>query len=128
LRNRQHVLQADSLPEKGLLPLELSIRSSFPQKRLPAPGGGALCAAKSSRWIIAAFLFWYFHPNRKEKKTLNALAVRKSTMWAAGKTAGGSSVPVAEKFLNTVSKIERSKALPPELFRRKRRFGTVFAR
>ncbi|MBQ7693640.1 MAG: hypothetical protein IJT50_00795, partial [Lentisphaeria bacterium] len=40
LRNRQHVLQADSLPEKGLLPLGLSIRSSFPQKTPSRPGRG----------------------------------------------------------------------------------------
>lgn len=37
LRNRQHVLQADSLPEKGLLPLDLSPRSSFPQKTPSRP-------------------------------------------------------------------------------------------
>ena len=48
-------------------------------------------------------------------------------MRTTGKTAGGSRVPVVEKILNTVSKIERLKAPFPELFLHKKRFGTVFA-
>lgn len=49
-------------------------------------------------------------------------------MRAAVKPAGGSRVPLAEKILNTVSKIERSKVPFPELFLHKNRFGTVFAK
>ena len=44
------------------------------------------------------------------------------------KTVKGASVPVAEKILNTVSKIERPKAPFPELSLHKNRFGTVFAK
>ena len=124
LRNRQHVLQADSLPEKGLLPLDLSLRSSFPQKTPSRPRRVAPMRREIQSLDHRGVFVLIFSPESKGEENTQCLRCQ-GIHDADGRKNDQRSG--CEKILNTVSKIERSKAPFPELFLHKNRFGTVFA-